>query len=196
MSAGATLKAIFELAKEQGAKVLYPGLPFLFVPSLLASIIIGQFSGSLTLYPNDEPSALELPVQLSKGGRAGGPATLVVIPSAADFFLGASGKGIDSVWLSVDSSILEVNHGRVDLGARGLGVEPLRGVSYPVVMVVQGEHGGKVAPAGRESHALPRLELATALSNWVVFFLLSGAVFGFGVSTGFVNDRGISEQKN
>lgn len=190
-----TIKQALEWAKEHGGKALYPGFPFFFVPALLASIIWGQFSGSLTHYPNDRPAALELPVRFSQASTKQSKATLLVVPANADFFLRNSGSGIESVLLSVELSKMKSNSERVTLNKEGLGMATLRGVGYPMVIIVEGEHEAEIDPLGKKPQVLPKLELTTALSNWMVFFLLGGAVFGFGVSTGFLNDGAIVNNK-
>jgi hypothetical protein len=190
------IKHLFDFAKTKSGKILYPGVPFLLVPALLASLIVGQFSGSLTYYPDDRPAALKLPVGFNHSSSLQNHATLLVVPTASEFFLRSSGEGIESVWLSMEPSKVGSNRGRVALSREGLGVGSLRGVGYPLVMVVAGEHKPEIDLVGEESQALPRLEFATSLSNWVVFFLLGGAIFGFGASTGFVNDSLVIKNKD
>ncbi len=190
------LKQLFDFARSKRDKILYPGLPFILVPTLLASLIASQFGGSLTHYPDDKPAALELSVRFDRVSGKKNKATLIIVPPDADFFLPSSGSGINSAWLSMDSSKLSSNNGKITLSNEGLDVGTLRGVGYPLVVFVEGEHENKIDPLGTSPQDLPRLELSTALSNWIVFFLLGGAIFGFGASTGFVNDGSVAKNKN
>lgn len=187
----AVIKQVVEFVKDNHGKLLYPGLPFIFVPSLLAGLVMIQMGSNPAYYPNDQPAAIGLPLKIGGAATERSPATLLVIPAGSDFFLRSSGRGIKSAWLSMDPAKLMANGERIALKPTGLEVGALRGVRYPMVVVVEGEHATEIDPVGKESQPIPQLELTTPLSNWIVFFLLSGAVFGFGASICFINDNGV-----
>jgi hypothetical protein len=177
-------------------KLLYPCVPFLFVPSALAALIMIQFGTNPAYYPDDRPSAVDMAVKVSRAVAEESHATLLVVPTAGGFFLGGSGKGIESIWLSMDARDLVANTGRVTLRSGGLDVTPLRGVDYPLIMIINGEHEHQIVPNGRKRQPLSRLQLTTPLSTWVVFFLLSGAIFGFGASISFIGDKAVIDEPN
>ena len=192
---GGIIEKIVKFTLKHRDKLLYPGVPFIFVPSLLAGLIMHFLTQNPTYYAENRPAAVEMPVELTgASAELGNPATLLLVPAAEDFFLRSSGKGIKSVWLSMDPVKVAANRGRLTLTPGGLDLKALHGVPYPLLMVVSGEHEGVIDPAGRDSEPLGKLELATPLSTWVVFCLLSGAIFGFGASIGFIYDRPIIEE--
>jgi hypothetical protein len=194
---GGIIKKIVTFTLEHRDKLLYPGIPFIFVPSLLAGLIMHCLTRNPTYYAEDRPAAVEMPVELTGASAGpGNPATLLFVPAAEDFFLRSSGRGIKSVWLSMDPAKVAANSGRLTLTPGGLDLKALHGVPYPLIMVISGEHEGVIDPAGRDSETLGKLELATPLSTWIVFCLLSGAIFGFGASIGFIYDRPVIEEPN
>ena len=178
------------LVTKLGSRILYPGIPFYIVPVLAAGLIASQFSGNLSHYPKDTPSTMALPLTLTNStseSRQG--ASLIMVPNdSSDFFLSSEGGGIKSVWLSMSPEKIRANRGRLSLSPEGLEVGSLRGVDYPLVVVVEGAHANSVEPVSKPRRRMPALELATPKFNWITLFLLGGAVFGFGASTGFMND--------
>jgi hypothetical protein len=188
------IKSLVVFVIKHRAQVLYPCVPFIFVPALLASLIVLQFGTNPAYYPDDRPATVDMPVKVSRNLATESHATLLVLPTASEFFLGGSGKGIESIWLSMDPRELVANSGRVTLRSGGLDMTPLRGVDYPLIMVINGEHEHEIVPGGRKRQALSHLQLTTPLSTWVVFFLLGGAVFGFGASISFIGDRAVIDE--
>jgi hypothetical protein len=190
------VQGLSDLTSRLGPRILYPGFPFMLVPALLAGLIGSQFSGNFTHFPNDRPAALDLPVSLSApDGSIRQKATLLVVPgNMDDFFLSSDEDGVQSVWLSVPPERMVANKGRVRLEPEGLGLDRLRGVDYPLVVVVEGSHRHTIDPIVRSPQSLPKLELATPEANWIVLSLFGAAVFGFGASTGFFKDRPVAQE--
>ena len=186
----ASVSSLPNLVTKLGSRILYPGLPFYIIPALVAGLIASQFSGNLTHYPGDIPAAMDLPLTLTNPtieSRQG--ASLILVPNdSSDFFLSSEGEGIKSVWLSMSPETISANRGRLSLSPEGLDVGRLRGVDYPLVVVIEGTHAKSVEPESKRRRPLAVLEFATAEFNWITLFLLGGAVFGFGASTGFMND--------
>lgn len=185
-----TAGALLDLAIRWRRKLVYPGIPFYFVPAMLAGLVLGQFGGTLSYFPADQPGWLELPMSVtSTPESARKAASLVLIPEGAgDFFLASEGDGIVSAWASVDQNSIVSNIESFKIDERGFTLDDPRGVQYPLMLVLEGSHRRSIDPRGAPSVGLRKLELATAESTWVVLFLLCGAVFGFGASAGFMKD--------
>lgn len=182
--------ALLELAVKWRRGVVYPGIPFCFVPAMLAGLVLGQFSGTLSYFPAGQPGWLELPLSVTATSEtARRTASLILIPEGSDdFFLASEGEGIVSAWASVDKDNIVSNIESFKIDERGFTLDDPRGIRYPLLVVLEGSHRRSIDPGGAPSVGFRKLELATAESTWVVLFLLCGAVFGFGASAGFMKD--------
>jgi hypothetical protein len=192
------IQSLFAAAWENRGKLLYPFLPFLFVPVLAATLAVSKYSGGLTYFPSDRPAALHLPIRIGRDLGAGSlqatQATLLLIPSGTEeFFLSNRGSGIETAWFSLPIEQSAANRDRLQLDSEGLDVGNLRGVQYPLAVVVAGVHSESIDPLARPSQQLARLELATPDSTWAVLLVLGAAVFAFGASVGFMKDGAVVE---
>lgn len=193
-----SIESLFAALSRYRSKVLYPFLPFFLVPALAAGLAMSKYSGSLTHFPSDTPAALDLPVGIGRtSGSSDLRATLLLIPSTTrEFFLSNRGSGIEAVWFSLPSEKMAANINRLQLRPEGLDVGDLRGVQYPLAVVVSGNHADSIDPQSMPSQPLARLELATPDSTWAVLFVLGVAIFGFGASVGFMKDGAAIEQQD
>lgn len=186
----ASVGTLLDLAARWRKRFVYPGIPFCFVPAMLAGLVLGQFSGTLSYFPADQPSWLELPLSVTASPETvRGGATLVLVPEGSgNFFLAGEGEGIVSAWASIEKDKAVSNTESFKVDERGFTLDNPRGIRYPLMVVLEGSHRRSIDPLKAPSVTLRRLELATAESTWVVMFLLCSAVFGFGASAGFIKD--------
>ena len=189
------IKAVIELVQKLGHQVVYPGIPLVLVPALLAGLIGMQFDSNLVQLGGSDPVALDLPVSLGLGpGNEPGPATLLVVPRGAqEFLIPAHEESFSAAWLSIPTDKQVQNEKRLELSPTGLRLSPLFGVRYPLAVVLQGRNVDRIEPAAQGSKDLGHLEFGSSEATWTVLFLLGAAVFGFGASAGLLKDGSIVE---
>lgn len=190
------IRAVLELVQKLGHQVVYPGIPLVLVPALLAGLIGTQFDSNLVQLGGSDPVALELPVALSLSPETQlGPATLLVVPKGAqEFLIPAQEESFSAAWLSIPTDKRAQNEKRLELSPSGLRLSPLFGVHYPLAVVLQGRNLGRIEPAAQGPKDLGHLEFGSSESTWTVLFLLGGAVFGFGASASLLKDGSVVER--